>query len=167
MNVTPTVEATMTAEALVVDVDLADPMWEDGPLDVAALACRVLQEAARMECVGGVISVMFADDATLAELNRLWRGKDAPTNVLSWPSHPMMRPSLGDLALARETIVAEAVRDGKTLEAHVAHLLTHGFLHVLGYDHQTDEESERMEQRERDILAGLGYGDPYVEDGAR
>ncbi len=141
---------------------------EDAGVDlpVAVLARRVLQEAARAEGAAGVVSVLFADDAVLAELNRAWRSKDGPTNVLSWPSHPMMRPSLGDLALARETVEAEARRDGKSVEAHVAHLLTHGFLHLLGYDHQTEEEAERMERREREILADLGYADPYAQDQA-
>jgi probable rRNA maturation factor len=138
----------------------------EGDPHVADFARRVLQEAARAEGAAGAVSVLFADDAVLAELNRQWRSKDGPTNVLSWPSHPLMRPSLGDLALARETVEAEARRDGKSAEAHVAHLLTHGFLHLLGYDHQTEEEAERMERREREILAGLGYADPYAQDDA-
>ncbi|MDX2234601.1 MAG: rRNA maturation RNase YbeY [Hyphomonadaceae bacterium] len=128
--------------------------------DPESLAERVLRAAAAGERAEGAVSVLFADDAALRDLNRTWRGKDAPTNVLSFPAPPGMA-ALGDIALALETIVTEAAAQGKTINAHATHMLTHGFLHLLGYDHDADDDAETMETRERAILAGLGIDDPY------
>jgi probable rRNA maturation factor len=111
------------------------------------------------------ISILLADDATIRELNREWRGQDKPTNVLSFPALeqrgvPGPRP-LGDLALAFETLAREAEDEDKALADHAAHLIVHGTLHLLGYDHETTGEAEIMEAFELKALARLGIADPY------
>jgi probable rRNA maturation factor len=111
------------------------------------------------------ISLLLTDDAGIRELNRNWRDKDKPTNVLSFPAPsvpgmPGSRP-LGDIALAFETVKREAENEGKTFEDHVTHLLVHGLLHLLGYDHELEAEAEIMEGLEVKALASLGIADPY------
>jgi probable rRNA maturation factor len=128
--------------------------------DPQVLAQRVLDAAAKGERAGGAVAVLFADDAAVRALNRAWRGKDTPTNVLSFPA-PHGLGALGDIALALETVAREAEEQGKSVTAHASHMLAHGFLHLVGYDHEADEDAERMEAREREILAGLGLPDPY------
>jgi probable rRNA maturation factor len=110
------------------------------------------------------LTVLLANDETVRELNAQYRGKNSPTNVLSFPSgHPReMSSFLGDIALAFETCAREADEEGKTLEAHLQHLVVHGVLHLLGFDHETDAEAEVMEAREIAILATLGIADPYA-----
>lgn len=113
------------------------------------------------------LTILFADDATLQALNTRWRGKNMPTNVLSfaasrdlkWP-RGAARP-LGDIALAFETVVREAQASGKTLKDHTSHLVVHGILHLLGYDHDNTADAAKMEAREIRILKKLGIADPY------
>jgi probable rRNA maturation factor len=111
------------------------------------------------------VSVALIDDGSMAKLNKRWRNKGIPTNVLSFPAPPSGKHSephmLGDIALAFETIEREAVADGKTMNDHVAHLVTHAMLHLLGYEHEADRDAERMEALEVSILATLGIADPY------
>ncbi len=112
------------------------------------------------------LSLLFTDDAHIAVLNRDWRSKDKPTNVLSFPAFEIapgdpLPAMLGDIVLAFETISSEAVLEEKPFEHHLRHLIVHGMLHLLGYDHETDEEAEEMEALERRILAGLAIPDPY------
>lgn len=118
------------------------------------------------------ISVRLGDDDEVRTLNAQYRGKDRPTNVLSFP---MVQPDLieglantddgevllGDIILGHGVCAAEAAEKGATVEAHATHLVVHGMLHLLGYDHADEVEAERMEQLERDALAGLGIDDPY------
>ena len=113
------------------------------------------------------VTIVLTDDEEMQELNRTWRGKDAPTNVLSFPlNDEVSEPGLlGDVVLAYETTLKEA-RDGNlALRDHVTHLVVHGLLHLLGFDHTEDEEAERMEDVERTALASLGIADPYAEAG--
>lgn len=109
------------------------------------------------------VSVLFCDDAFIRELNRKWRGIDKPTNVLSFPpgGDPGATPLLGDIVIAFETAAKEALAAQVPLHDHVAHLLVHGFLHLIGYDHIETAEAEAMEAHERAILAKLGIADPY------
>jgi probable rRNA maturation factor len=107
------------------------------------------------------MAILLTDDAAVRDLNRRWRGKDAATNVLSFPAAVSAAPWLGDVALAYETCAREAEAQSKRLEHHVTHLVVHGVLHLVGWDHQTDAEAEEMEGRERDILARMGVPDPY------
>jgi probable rRNA maturation factor len=151
------------AEDLPFDVDIlgGSPLWKGREQDLA----RVLAAAATAEGVGGTVSLLLGDDAAIAALNKEFRGKDGPTNVLSFPpAQPGQGAErfLGDIALAAETIVAEAEFQGKRFENHAAHLVVHGFLHLLGYDHDNPTDAEAMEARERAILATLGIENPYA-----
>lgn len=153
-----------------IDVVIESPLWAALPeaealAERAALAAIAAGDVAVM--AGAELSLMLADDAAVRELNRTWRGKDKPTNVLSFPAFPVKAgaqpgPMLGDIIIARETVEREAEEEGKPLENHLAHLVVHGFLHLLGYDHETDEEAEVMEAREREILHALAIPDPYA-----
>jgi probable rRNA maturation factor len=113
----------------------------------------------------GVVVLLTSDEA-MAELNQRFRGKAGPTNVLSFPASANPENHLGDIALAHGVCVREAVEQGKSLEQHLAHLVVHGVLHLLGYDHETDGEAEAMEALERSILESLGVPDPYASERA-
>lgn len=113
------------------------------------------------------VSLVFADDEMIREINAEWRDKDKPTNVLSFPAFPltpgkMPGPMLGDIIIARETVEREAVELDKTFEDHLTHLMVHGFLHLFGYDHMEVNDAEKMEELETRILAELGLSDPYA-----
>ena len=160
----------------------ADPEWDSSsrwePLVRSAAEAAIAESAfpqlaeseRRLE-----LSVRLADDSQVQALNAQWRGKDKPTNVLSFPqldpsdleaaSAPGPELMLGDLVLARGTCEREAADKAIPLEDHAAHLVVHGTLHLLGYDHQDDGSAEEMESREVRALARLGIADPYSEDG--
>lgn len=113
------------------------------------------------------LSLVFTDDESIRDINAEWRDKDKPTNVLSFPAYPvgpgdMPGPMLGDIVIARETVEREALDLEKSFEDHLTHLLVHGFLHLLGYDHIETDEAEEMEGLETRILAKLGLSDPYA-----
>ena len=113
------------------------------------------------------LSVVFSNDAHVRKLNAEWRRKDRPTNVLSFPAFPVeiggkLPPMLGDIVLAAETVASEAELEGKPLEHHISHLVVHGLLHLLGYDHEGDADAEKMEAMERRALARLAIPDPYA-----
>jgi probable rRNA maturation factor len=116
------------------------------------------------------LAIVFGDDDLVQRLNREYRGKDAPTNVLSFalteadePDFPGAPLVLGDVVLALETVLTEATRDSKTPADHARHLVVHGILHLLGHDHMTDAEAEAMERIETAILARFGIADPYSD----
>jgi probable rRNA maturation factor len=139
--------------------------------DAAALARAAVEAALAVArpVAGGdfEVSLLFTDDAAMRELNRAWRSKDKPTNVLSFPANPPPGApgprSLGDVVLAFETVAKEAEAEGKTLADHAAHLIVHGVLHLLGHDHETEAEAQAMEALEVKALARLGIADPYRE----
>ncbi|MBZ9697989.1 rRNA maturation RNase YbeY [Mesorhizobium sp. CO1-1-9] len=113
------------------------------------------------------LSIVFSGDAHVRTLNAGWRGKDKPTNVLSFPAFPPAKggplpPMLGDIVLAAETVAREAALEDKPLENHICHLVIHGLLHLMGHDHETDAEAEEMEAIERAALARLAIPDPYA-----
>ncbi|WP_295881230.1 rRNA maturation RNase YbeY [uncultured Bartonella sp.] len=113
------------------------------------------------------LSLVFSNDADIREINAKWRHIDKPTNVLSFPAfalQPGQEPGeiLGDIVIARETVEREAAEEDKSFDDHLSHLVVHGLLHLMGYDHQNDDEAEQMEALERKILASLGISDPYL-----
>jgi probable rRNA maturation factor len=152
-----------------VDVQRHTSQWR-AVRGVSAIVRRVATAAVRGAGVAVLpsvdVAVALADDAMVRATNRDWRAKDKPTNVLSFPAVAPQRlataPFLGDVILAYETVAAEAVTEGKRFEDHLTHLVVHGVLHLLGYDHMTDGDAALMEDRERLILAGLGLSDPYA-----
>ena len=160
----------MMAEELVVDVAVRCPLWTDGVKEADAL-CRTAALACYRATASGPaeVSIVLADDGLIRDLNREYRGRDKATNVLSFPSEGSKEPPvssgaprmLGDVIVAHETVAAEAVAQGKTLGDHLSHLVVHGMLHLLGYDHEQDTVAEKMEALEVKILAGLDIADPY------
>jgi probable rRNA maturation factor len=165
---------------MLVDTVIEDTRWEGFNLAaVAEPAARAALATLGLAPEGFLVCVMGCDDARIAELNADFRGKPQPTNVLSWPSEergpdePGGTPDLpdageaddpeelGDIALAWDTCAAEAVAQGKTMQDHVTHLVVHAVLHLLGYDHISDEDAAVMEGLEVRALATLGVADPY------
>jgi probable rRNA maturation factor len=147
--------------------------WDAEP-DAEAVVMRAIDAAASMvdaDTGDAELAVMLTDDAGIRTLNNNWRGIDKPTNVLSFPAlqppgghEPDNAPRmLGDIAIAYETTRREADEEQKPFVHHLSHLAVHGFLHLVGYDHENDGEAEAMESLERDILAQLGIPDPYAE----
>jgi probable rRNA maturation factor len=152
-----------------IDVVVEDERWEAALPDLDAAVRRAVEAALAVLPPGGPveISIVLADDDAVQDLNRRWRGKDKPTNVLSFPAgHPHggdLRP-LGDVVLAYDTLLRESEAQAKPLGHHLAHLLVHGTLHLLGQDHETGEaEAEAMEALEVVALQRLGVPDPYGE----
>ena len=153
-----------------VDVVTESPLWSalPGAKDVARRAVEAaLAEAGRPYKSDAELAVILSDDSRVKTLNDIWRGKDRPTNVLSFPAAEGAEIAtaelLGDVVLAFETIAEEAKAGGKTLDAHLAHLVVHGTLHLFGFDHIEDGEAEAMENAERAALRRLGIADPYTE----
>lgn len=135
---------------------------------LAAAAVAAVGDMVDGELRGRELSLLFTDDATIAGLNRDWRGKPKPTNVLSFQAVAIdetaaeMAVPLGDIVFGFETVAKEAAEAGLTLADHITHLLVHGLLHLLGYDHEEDAAATAMEQLEAAILARLGIADPYA-----
>jgi probable rRNA maturation factor len=132
-----------------------------------AATAAIRQAAPDLALSGALLTVMLADDARLRTLNADWRGKDKATNVLSFPASAPRGPAggprfLGDIALGFETVAREAEEQEKPLRHHAMHLVVHGVLHLLGYDHMKPGEAEAMEAMEVNVLAGLGIPDPYA-----
>lgn len=147
-----------------IDVLVESDLWQH-PQAKAVVLRAVRAAAAALSTKRAELAVVLADDAAIRLLNRDWRGVDAATNVLSFPTKRLGdgAPLLGDIVLAYETIAREAHRDGKPFAHHLAHLAVHGFLHLNGYDHGSAEDAAAMERLERAILRRLDIGDPYRE----
>ena len=144
------------------EVEVEDEAWRE-VADVEALVTSAAG-AALGDRTSGDLIVLLTGDRSVRDLNARFRGKDASTNVLSFPAPATARPHLGDIALAHGVCADEAAAQGKRLADHLAHLVVHGVLHLLGYDHQADAPAEAMEAMERHILADLGVADPYRQD---
>ncbi len=147
--------------------------WRQEP-DAEAVIQRAIAAAAETvdQDVGEAeLAVMLTDDAGIRTLNSNWRGIDKQTNVLSFPALQPSRPSgegdaprmLGDIAIAYETMRREADEEQKPFDHHLSHLAVHGFLHLIGFDHENDDDAEEMEALETQILAHLGIPDPYAD----
>ena len=147
--------------------------WQNEPEAEAVIQRAIAAAAEGVDADVGEaeLAVMLTDDSGIRTLNRNWRSVDKPTNVLSFPA---LQPTgarreddaprmLGDIAIAYETMRREADDERKPFDHHLSHLAVHGFLHLIGYDHETDDDAEAMEALEREILAQLGIPDPYAE----
>jgi probable rRNA maturation factor len=152
-----------------IDTLVAAEGWRNEIPQTEQWAERIFSAAAALVRLDGPVALLLTDDARLKDLNARFRGKDAPTNVLSFPSggraakdgaHVSPAP-LGDIAIAFETTRREAAEKGVAFAAHAAHLLVHGLLHLVGFDHGDEREALAMEAREGEILAALGIADPY------
>jgi probable rRNA maturation factor len=170
------------SKALEIDVSMESTAWHSALADATALAQQAALAAFETAAADGVrlpagaeASLVLADDAMVRRLNRDYRGQDKATNVLSFAAmdgtdgakHPGADGPpllLGDLIVAFETTAAESAQSGKSLADHFSHLIVHGMLHLLGYDHQTDAQAKRMEGLEVRILREMGIDDPYAAD---
>ncbi len=160
----------MGATTLQTDVAVECAAWSAVP-DPEAVVTGAINAAASLAQIklrhGAEVSVLLTDDAQVRELNRIWRKQDKPTNVLSFPGTDAGRieqsPMLGDIVIAFETVEREARAELKTLPHHLSHLVVHGFLHLLGFDHITEADAEKMEDLERLVLASLAVPDPYAD----
>lgn len=154
----------LPAVDLVVEADGWDMVGEIRPAVCRAVTAACVA-AGHVPAEGSEVGVLLTDDARMRELNLRWRGIDRPTNVLSFPAGPAggsVPLLVGDIVLAYETLEREAREAEKPLAHHFAHLVVHGFLHLLGYDHETAREAEVMESLERRALSGLAIDDPYA-----
>ncbi|ERF84572.1 MAG: hypothetical protein C207_02325 [Bradyrhizobium sp. DFCI-1] len=161
----PATEVLVTAEC-----------WQAEP-NADAVIHRAIEAAAEIadaDVAGAELAVMLTDDSGIRTLNANWRSIDKPTNVLSFPAlqpegggGPDDAPRmLGDIAIAYETTRREADDEQKPFDHHLSHLAVHGFLHLIGYDHENDDDAEDMESLEREILSSLGIPDPYADRNA-
>lgn len=165
-------DSGLTEPSISIDCALRSDDWACLPEAVELAECAA--SAALAACpalpAGGELSLALSDDAEVQVLNKAYRGKDGPTNVLSFPGDPLPeedegRPYLlGDVVLAQGVCAREAAAQDKTLADHLSHLVVHGVLHLLGHDHEGDAEAARMEALEVDVLAGLGVADPYAAE---
>lgn len=157
---------------MTLDVIIEDERWAAANLDgIAESAYAAVLAYFEMAPGDYEAALLACDDAKIANLNGAFRDKPTPTNVLSWPSEeralsgsvpPVPPPSeLGDIAIAYETCAKEAMDQNKTFDAHVGHLLVHGLLHLLGYDHENDADAAIMELKEVEILESMGVSNPY------
>ena len=157
---------TAIEPAPLIDLIVDSPQWDERAEATVRRAVTEAAIATAADFKDCTLAVLLTGDAAMRRLNAQWRGIDKPTNVLSFPPAPGANDQLGtrplgDIAIAYETTAREAAEEHKAFDHHLAHLAVHGFLHLLGYDHDTQSAATVMEQRERDILARLGVPDPY------
>ena len=142
------------------DLLIAHDQWSDLP-NLEQTVERAFDAAFGLVSKAGEVAVLLTDDDEMQRLNAQFRAKDKPTDVLSFPADGRDAPFLGDLAIGYTYSAKDAESMGKSLPDHLSHLLIHGYLHLLGYDHTNDENAEEMEALERRALASLGIADPY------
>jgi probable rRNA maturation factor len=168
----------MTAAAKaapVIDILVESTLWKDAPGATPGLRRAVAAAAAALSTKRAELAIVLTDDSAMRDLNCTWRGKDAPTNVLSFPAPGRgggkkgnrAPRALGDIVIAYETTAREARAERKPFGHHLAHLAVHGYLHLAGHDHESDKEAEAMEALEIAILARLKVPNPYIARGAK
>jgi probable rRNA maturation factor len=153
-----------------IDIAVESELWDAHPAAEATVRRAITAAAAvvrALPAATGEVSIVLTDDEAIRKLNRDWRNMDKPTNVLSFPAAAPRaagagRCLLGDIIVAYETVAREAGTDAKPFAHHLAHLAVHGFLHLLGYDHDSNEDAEQMERLEAKILARLDIPNPYL-----
>jgi probable rRNA maturation factor len=146
-----------------VEVQVRSPLWSAQPLAEQTVREAIAAAAATLSTVDGEVSIVLTDDSDMRKLNRQWRGIDKPTNVLSFPAKDGGgEKMLGDIVVAFETLQRECDEEGMQFLHHLAHLAVHGFLHLHGYDHQTDAQADAMEALESRIMRALKMPDPYL-----
>ena len=152
-------------------IDLVEEAGDWSRVDTGGRVAAIAESVSgRLGEAAGTVALVLADDDLVRDLNRRFRGKDSATNVLSFPDddgfpsgNSQADTHLGDVILAIETLSREAKRDEKSIDDHFTHLVVHGILHLIGYDHETDEDAEEMESLETAILDDLGIADPYAD----
>ena len=161
------------------EVIVRSALWRKRRTAKSVVKKAVLAAAKAASTAPAELAIVLSNDSTIRALNRDWRGKNAATNVLSFPAAPDLAartagprrgsgrsrdpsPYIGDIVIAYQTTAREAVAEGKPFDHHLAHLAVHGFLHLLGYDHENDRDAEKMESLERRILGRLAVPDPYA-----
>ena len=143
------------------DLRIAAEDWSSAIPNLTETCQRALDAGATQMATEGEVSLLLTDDAEIQTLNRDWRDKDKPTDVLSFPSTEMDRPFLGDIAVSLGVTRTDAEIKQIALDQHLSHLIIHGLLHLLGHDHNDDTEAAEMERLEIAALASLGWPDPY------
>ncbi|MET3560079.1 putative rRNA maturation factor [Bartonella japonica] len=155
---------------ITIDIIVESVGWNDEEMlyKITEKALTTTMHRLSLENAASEISLLFTDDEHMTQINAQWRGKNKPTNVLSFPAFPLKAgdppgPMLGDIIIARETVILEARKEGKPFQDHLTHIIVHGLLHLLGYNHETHDEALQMEGLEREILQQLFIKDPYAE----
>ena len=150
-----------------IDIQTHSPLWEAQPMAAQIVHDAVATAAFEISMISGEVSIVLADDSAIAKLNRDWRGVDKPTNVLSFPASGQKAGAgarlLGDIVIAYQTLERECENENRLFLHHLAHLAIHGFLHLSGYDHETDAQADEMEALETRIMLRLNMPDPYLE----
>jgi probable rRNA maturation factor len=148
-----------------VDIDVQSSLWDAQP--GAESAVRAAIAAAALSTSGGEVSILLTDDSAVRELNREWRGIDKATNVLSFPAPELLSKGaagiLGDIVIAYETLRRESADEDRDFLHHLTHLTVHGYLHLVGYDHQTDAQANDMEALESKIMTRMQLPDPWKD----
>ena len=155
-----------------IEVVVRSARWRKVPNAQTIVKAAILAAAKAVSTRPAELAIVLHDDSAIRVLNRQWRGQNAPTNVLSFPAAPPGKrrsasPYIGDIVIAFQTTAREAVAEGKPIGHHLAHLAVHGFLHLLGYDHEVERDAAAMERLERRILRHLAIPDPYAPRDAR
>ena len=150
-----------------IDIQVQSPLWKAEPQAERAVRDAVLAAAAALSTSNAEVSILLTDDSGIRQLNRDWRGLDKPTNVLSFPAPKAAATGggarfLGDIVIAYETLKRECDDEAKDFLHHLTHLTVHGFLHLNGYDHETDAQADAMEGLESKIMKRLKMPDPYL-----
>ena len=161
-----TPSASRRASALSIDIQRQSPLWDAQPLAEQTMRDAIAAAAAALSATDGEVSIVLTDDSAVRKLNRDWRGIDKPTNVLSFPAS-QTKPGgsavmLGDIVMAYETLARECGEEDRVFLHHLAHLTVHGFLHLVGYDHQSDAQAEEMEGLESKIMTRMKLPDPHL-----
>ena len=153
------------ASPLQIDIQTQSMLWDAQPLAAQTVREAIGAAASTLSTAGGEVSIVLTNDSAIRDLNREWRGIDRPTNVLSFPASGQTGGGdacfLGDIVIAYETLERECDDEHRIFLHHLAHLTVHGFLHLIGYDHQTDVQAEEMEGLESKIMMRLDLPDPY------